>query len=112
MESAILARLAYIGNDGSPRVIPLGFHWTGREIVVCTASSSPKVRALQANRHVALTIDTEQQPPKQLLVRGTVSLEVVDGVPLEYILAAEKILPEDQWDQFAEQVRGIYKQMA
>lgn len=110
--SSIPARLAYIGTDGTPRVIPIGFHWNGREIVVCTAPTSPKVRALQAHRHVALTIDTEQQAPKQLLVRGSVSLEVVDGVPAEFLRAAEKTFPDDQLDQFAEQARGMYKQMA
>lgn len=112
LRSASLVRLAYIGTDGTPRVIPIGFHWNGREIVVCTAPTAPKVRALRANEHVALTIDTEQQPPQQLLVRGTVTLDVVDGVPPEYLRANEKVLPQDQWDQFAAQVRGMYKQMA
>ena len=111
LRSASLARLAYIGTDGTPRVIPIGFHWNGREIVVCTAPTAPKVRALQANEHVALTIDTEQHLPQQLLVRGSVRLDVVDGVPPEYLRATEKVLPEDQWDEFTAQVRSMYKQM-
>ncbi len=55
-----LLRLAYTGPDGFPRVIPIGFHWTGEHIIVCTVPSSPKVRALAARPHVALTIDTDQ----------------------------------------------------
>jgi hypothetical protein len=40
--SGAMARLAYNGHDGFPRVIPVGFHWTGDRIVVSTAPTSPK----------------------------------------------------------------------
>src|SRR5438270_5074985 len=40
------ARLAYDGRDGFPRVIPIGFLWNGSAIVVCTAPTAPKVKAL------------------------------------------------------------------
>ena len=45
LESATLTRLAYNGPDGLPRVIPIAFYWDGERIVVCTATTSPKVRA-------------------------------------------------------------------
>ena len=45
-------------------------------------------------------------------VRGTVEIEVIDGIAPEYLRASEKSPPEEQWDQIAEQVRGIYPQMA
>ena len=112
LQSAIPARLAYIGMDETPRVIPIGFYWTGREIVVCTSPTSPKARALQANPHIALTIDTERAPWKQLLIRGTAEIEVVDGIPPEYLRASEKAMPKEQWEGFAEQVRGMYPRMA
>ena len=112
LRSAIPARLAYIGTDGTPRVIPIAFYWTGQEIVVCTSPAAPKVRALQANPHIALTIDTERAPWKQLLVRGTVEIEIVDGIPPEYLRASEKSMPQEHWDQFAKHVRGMYPQMA
>jgi nitroimidazol reductase NimA-like FMN-containing flavoprotein (pyridoxamine 5'-phosphate oxidase superfamily) len=32
LSSAQLARLAYTGRDDFPRVIPIGFHWTGSQI--------------------------------------------------------------------------------
>jgi hypothetical protein len=77
--SDIPARVAYTGMDGFPRVVPLGFHWNGTHFVICTVPDSPKVPALRANPHVALTIDTVSFPPHVLLVRGTASLELVDG---------------------------------
>jgi uncharacterized pyridoxamine 5'-phosphate oxidase family protein len=107
-----LVRLAYIGGDGYPRVIPIGFYWNGTQIIVCTATNAPKVRALAKNPKVALTIDTDTQPPHVLLVRGTAQIEVVEGVPFEYLEASKKGIPEQQWKSFEAQVRKMYKQMA
>src|SRR5687767_15933393 len=74
MQSRTPARLAYTGLDGSPRAVPLAFHWNGAEFVICTAPNSAKVPALAANPTVAMTIDTETFPPNALLVRGTATL--------------------------------------
>lgn len=112
VHSNIPARMAYPGTDGSPRVIPIGFHWDGAQFVVCTAPTAPKVRALAANPKVALTIDTNTQPPKVLLVRGTASITVVDGVPPEFLAGAKKVIAAQQWQAFEAQVRAMYKQMA
>jgi hypothetical protein len=111
--SGSLARLAYNGHDGFPRVIPIGFYWTGERIVVCTAPTSPKVRALSSRPEVALTIDTGTTPQeaKALLVRGLATMETVDGVPDEYIAASTNSLEESQLAEFEQNVRSVYKQM-
>ena len=82
-----VTRLAYVARDGSPRNIPIIFTWNGSEIVVCTAKNAPKLLALRKNPAVALTIDTEVHPPKILLIRGRAELDVVDGIPDEYLKA-------------------------
>jgi len=79
-----LARLAFIGKDGTPRAIPIGFVWNGSQIVMCTAKNARKLPALRRNPAVALTIDTETHPPKVLLIRGQAELDAVDGIPEEY----------------------------
>jgi hypothetical protein len=108
-----LARLAYTGPDGFPRVIPIGFHWTGQHIIVCTAPSSPKVPALSARPQVALTIDTDDGTASRALsVRGVAVIEVVDGVPEEYLAAAGKGMDGEQARQFETAVRSMYRQMA
>lgn len=94
MGSNIPARVAYASVDGSPRVVPLGFHWNGEQFVICTIPGSPKVRALAAHPQVALTIDTDTFPPHVLLVRGSASLDTVEGVPPEYLEAARKQVGE------------------
>jgi nitroimidazol reductase NimA-like FMN-containing flavoprotein (pyridoxamine 5'-phosphate oxidase superfamily) len=79
LRDATLARLAYDGLDGTPRVVPIGFLWTGEEIVLATHPSAPKYEALLARPRVALAIDTAA-PARSLLLRGTAEIEVVDGV--------------------------------
>jgi pyridoxamine 5'-phosphate oxidase-like protein len=112
MKSSIPARLAYVGCDEFPRAIPIGFHWNGAEFVLATVPHAPKVSALNVNPKVALTIDTNTFPPHVLLVRGTATIDIVDGVPPEYLEASRKSIGPDQWDSFERQVRGMYKQMA
>jgi nitroimidazol reductase NimA-like FMN-containing flavoprotein (pyridoxamine 5'-phosphate oxidase superfamily) len=108
-----MARLAYNGHDGFPRVIPIGFCWTGERIVVSTAPTSPKVRALSSRPEVALTIDTGGKPEeaKALLVRGLATMEAVDGVTDEYIASARKSFEETELAEFERNVRSVYKQM-
>ncbi|HZC83634.1 MAG TPA: pyridoxamine 5'-phosphate oxidase family protein [Rubrobacter sp.] len=112
LQSAIPARMAYNGTDGLPRAIPIGFLWKYGRIVVCTSSNAYKVKALSANPKVALTIDTEA-PYRALLVRGTASVEIVDGVPPEYLKASRKAMThEQQYRAFESEVRSLYERMA
>ncbi len=111
--SGSLARLAYNGHDGFPRVIPVGFYWTGERIVVSTAPTSPKARALASRPEVALTIDTGSTPEeaKALLVRGLATLETVDGITDEYLAAAGSSMDGPQLAEFERSVRSTYKEM-
>jgi len=114
LASATLLRLAYNGSDGFPRVIPIGFYWNGQQIVICTAATAPKVKALSSRPNVAMTIDVGDTPTeaKALLVRGLASVDIVNGVPDEYIAASAKVLGADQMAEFERQVRSTYDQMA
>ena len=112
LQSPDPARLAYGGPDGFPRVIPIGFWWDGTDIVVCTAPTAPKVKALAERPHVAVTIDVIGPPAKALLVRGVASIEIVDGVAQEYLYAAGKSTRGDELAAFEANVRSLYRQMA
>ena len=112
IHSNIPARLAYTGLDGFPRVIPIGFYWNGTQFILATSPKAPKVRALSVHPKIALTIDTVTFPPNVLMVRGTTSIEVVDGVPWEYLESSRKQLPAEQFQAFEAQVRIQYPQMA
>jgi Pyridoxamine 5'-phosphate oxidase len=112
LEQQPLVRVGYTGPDGFPRVIPVGFLWRDGKVIICTAPTSPKVSALRARPQVALTIDTEQPPNRALFIRGVASIEVVDGVPDEYLAAAKMPMSTEERDQFEKQVRSLYRQMA
>jgi len=112
LQHAHLLRLAYAGRDGYPRVIPTGFIWNGTHIVTCTAERAPKVAALAARPNVAVTIDIEPQPVRALLIRGVANVEIVDGVPDEFLAANRKVGGPEEWRTFEVQSRDIYDRMA
>lgn len=107
-------RLAYTGSDGFPRVVPLGFLWKDERIYVCTATSAPKVAALREHPHVAGVIDEgiSSNDAKQLLVRGTAEIEIVDGVAPEYMEAAAKGESGTDLEEFERSVRAVFDQQA
>jgi hypothetical protein len=69
LASTELARVAYVAKDGTPRVFPMLFHWTGSEVVLPTFGGL-KVNALRARPDIAITIDDAATPPSVLLIRG------------------------------------------
>ena len=96
LQSNIPARLAYVWTDGTPRVVPIWFHWNGHEFVMGTPPKAPKLKALAKNSKVTLTIDDNSFPHKVLLVRGTARLETVSGIVPEYASAAERYFGAEQ----------------
>jgi len=104
LAAAIPARLAYTAQDGTPRVVPIWFHWTGDELVMAGPPDAPKVDAIRAKPDVAVTIDDTVWPYKVLLLRGTAKVDIVDGVALEYRLAACKYFGKEQGDAWTDQV--------
>jgi len=107
-----LTRLAYVAKDGTPRNVPIAFTWNGSEIVLCTTTNAPKLHALRNDPMVALTIDTDVHPPKILLIRGRAELDVVEGIPDEYLQmnGTYGMTPEQRVEWEAE-VRSLYDSM-
>jgi hypothetical protein len=111
LQSKIPARLAYIWTDGTPRVVPIWFHWNEREFVLGTPPKAPKLRALAKNPKVALTIDDNTFPHKVLLVRGTARLETVPGIVPEYALAAERYFGSEQGKAWVKHLASLTHEM-
>ncbi|CAG6392007.1 pyridoxamine 5'-phosphate oxidase family protein [Streptomyces cocklensis] len=107
-----LTRLAYVAKDGTPRSIPIAFAWNGSEIVLCTTKNAAKLPSLRKNPMVALTIDTEVHPPKILLLRGRAELDVVDGIPDEYLqMNGSYEMTSEQRIAWEAEVRSLYDGM-
>ena len=106
LESRIPARLAYTWEDGSPRVVPIGFHWNGTELVFGTPVDAPKLKVLRDGVPVAVTIDSESRPYRVLLLRGNVQVDVVDGIAPEYALMTRR-LKARCWPGAAQELAAI-----
>jgi len=106
LASANPARLAYTWMDGSPRVVPIWFHWTGEQFVLGSPPRAPKLTALAADPRVALTIDDNAWPHKVLLARGTAAVELLDDVSPEYEQAATRYFGPEQGPAWVATLRG------
>ena len=95
LASRELARLAYTAHDGTPRVFPMLFHWTGEEIVFATFAGARKIAAIRARPDVAITIDVDAMPPEVLLLRGRADVTDVSGIVPEYALAQMRYQGEE-----------------
>lgn len=91
-----LARVAYVARDGTPRVLPMMFHWTGEELVLPTFGGSAKLAALRERPDVAVTIDVPGPPPEVLLIRGRAEIVEVDGILPEYAAAHRRYYGEER----------------
>ena len=111
LQSKIPARLAYVWTDGTPRVVPIWFHWNGKEFVLATPPKAPKLKALAKNPKVALTIDDNTFPHKVLLVRGTARLEPMKGIVPEYAQAAERYFGPQQGKGWVAQLNSMIQEM-
>ena len=107
LRARIPARLAYVALVGTPRVVPMLFHWTGEEVVLSCWPDDPKAAALRAHPHVALTIDTAEAPYKVLQIRGTAKVALVDGVPPETAAAAARYMGPEAGQAWAEQAARL-----
>jgi hypothetical protein len=101
------ARLAYLALDGTPRLVPMQFHWTGAEIVLSCFPDDPKAAALRAHPQVALSIDTSEPPFKVLQVRGTAAVSIVDELPPEAEAAAIRNMGPEGGRAFAERAARL-----
>src|SRR6516225_9399545 len=111
LQSTIPARLAYVWTDGSPRVVPIWFHWNGREIVMATPPKAPKLKALRKNPKVAITIDNNTFPHGVLMIRGTCRLETIEGIVPEYAMAAERYFDQELAQDWLTRLRGMISSM-
>ncbi len=101
------AHLAYAWTDGTPRVVPIWFTWTGEALVFGTPPKAPKLKALRQHKDVAVTIDDAGAwPYKALLVRGVAAVDLLEDIVPEYAEAAERYFGPEQGAAWLSQLRG------
>jgi PPOX class probable F420-dependent enzyme len=107
LASSNIARLAYVAPDGTPRVTPVWFHWNGSEVIVGSERDF-KVRAIENNPIVAITIDENDVPYRGLVMRGRAQIDDVGQTVPELRDMAEKYLGPDAGRAYFERASERY----
>ncbi len=112
LHATIPARLGYIGLDGTPRVVPMQFLWTGDEVVLHSWPDDPKVAALREHAHVAVLIDTAEPPYRVLQIRGIASVSFVEGASAELVATSTRYMGPEAGRAWAEHAARLSPQHA
>jgi hypothetical protein len=112
LQSTVPARLAHNWSDETPRVIPIGFHWNGQEIVLGTPPDAPKMKALKEGDLVALTIDSDSMSYQVLLIRGPIQVDTVKGLAPEYAAMCKRVFGEEGGAAWLAQLAPICRRMS
>jgi hypothetical protein len=105
------AHLAYNWRDGTPRVVPIGFHWNGEELVMATATDAPKTKVLTNGSKVAVSIDRDFSASKILLIRGTVRVDTVEGIAPEYTAMIYRTMSKEDAEALLKEAARLYPRM-
>ncbi|WP_404389226.1 pyridoxamine 5'-phosphate oxidase family protein [Humibacillus xanthopallidus] len=111
LQSPSPARLAYLWTDGTPRLVPIGFHWNGSELVFGTPPDSPKTKALHDGDSVAVSIDTDAMPYHVLQIRGRVHTDTVEGLSPEYEAMSRRMMGDEAAEAWLGNLRAITSSM-
>ncbi len=107
LNSSVPGHLAYVWTDGTPRVCPICFTWTGKELVTATPDKAPKLLALKDGDQVAVTFDTYPPPLKVLYIRGIVHIQKYDGIVPEWSDAGARLMGTEGHAAFMGMVNGL-----
>ena len=92
LASSTLMRLAYVGANLQPHVVPIWYGFSDGEFIVVTGPKADKVRHITERPRVSFTIDSDRPPYKVLLVDGLATVEPVEGMAPEYPEIVRKFL--------------------
>lgn len=73
-EVRALARVATVTPVGAPHVVPIWWEFVDGRVRLVTTKASLKVRHLEANPRIALTIDVDSMPYRGVRISGSARL--------------------------------------
>ena len=97
IEAPNLGHLATIMPDGSPQVTPVWVDHDGEHVLVNTAAGRQKLRNLQRNDRVAISIVDQTNPYRYASVRGEVVEMTHEGADAHIDRMAKKYLGQDTY---------------
>jgi PPOX class probable F420-dependent enzyme len=96
-EKKVFAHLATVMPDGSPQVTPVWVDYDGEYILVNSARGRQKVKNVQRDAKVAVSILDPDDPYRYLQVRGVVEEVTEDGADELIDKLAKKYLDADSY---------------
>ncbi|HWC78186.1 MAG TPA: PPOX class F420-dependent oxidoreductase [Blastocatellia bacterium] len=104
------ANLATVNDDGTPQVTPVWVDYDGTHVLVNSARGRKKVRNMEKNPAVALSILDPDNPYRYLEVRGRVAEITEQGADEHIDKMAKKYLGKDKYPfKQPGEVRVLYK---
>jgi PPOX class probable F420-dependent enzyme len=73
MEGTRTGKLATVGKDGRPHVVPIWFILDGDTIIFMMGETSAKARHIERDPRIALCVDDQQPPYSFVMIEGTVT---------------------------------------
>src|SRR5437879_3843610 len=84
LEKPVIAHLATVRPDGALQSNPVWFEWDGRHIKISQTRARQKMRNVEREPHVALSLTDPDNPYRYLEVRGVVE-RVEDDPEREFV---------------------------
>jgi PPOX class probable F420-dependent enzyme len=83
-----IAKLATLNADGSPTIVPVWYDWDGQAATIFTGRDSPKIRRIQRDPRVALSVEEPVGVVEAwVTIEGTAAIEETGGYELAARLA-------------------------
>lgn len=83
-----IAKLATLNADGSPTIVPVWYDWDGAAATIFTGRHSPKMRRIQRDPRVALSVEEPVGVVEAwVTIEGTAVIEEAGGYELAERLA-------------------------
>src|SRR5258708_12023563 len=74
LQGARMGKVATVGPDRLPHVIPVWFHLDGDDIIFITGNNTMKAKNLRHEDHVAMCVDDEHPPYAYAEIEGTLKI--------------------------------------
>ena len=90
LQRPLFGHLATVRPDGDPAVTPMWYSWDGEVLRFTHTTRRTKLRNIEHNPHVSLSVNDPEQPYRYLQARGTVERIEPDPTGVFYLELARR----------------------
>jgi PPOX class probable F420-dependent enzyme len=95
-----IAWLASVRPDGRPHLVPVWFHWDGKELLILSQPDTQKIRNLRHDPRVTISLDDSDTGRDVVLLEGQAALTTVGDRPAAiaaYLDKYARLLADMEW---------------